>query len=153
MRYEVVVVTNYFEAYNPTHLSVTISLKEGWNMISLPFDDHNLSELVSLTAGELWIWTGTNYEPVDDVNKQQGFWVYCHSVDEVTLTSALSGTGMVTLFSGWNLVGPLQTCPAPGNAVIYHWDEFYEYLDENGTLEAGKGYWFFSEIDTEAVLK
>ena len=61
-------------------------------------------------------------------------------------------TGVVNLSQGWNLIGPSVQAPVPVNAKLqgnaWWWDTgsgFYRAAEKTGTLDVGKGYWFWAK--------
>ncbi len=118
-------------------------LTEGWNLITLPTNKAELSNLRKATVGDFWAWTGSSYRTAND--EDQTVWVYAETSKEVTVR-AEKESSVVTLQQGWNLVGSLENIEAPSNAeLIYSWNNKYQQIaDENAILLQGVGYWIFS---------
>ena len=128
-----------------------IALKQGWNLISVPFDNADLSELESTTK---WGWDGAKYIEVTEAKALQGLWVYTDIASEITISGDVAISATATLNSGWNLVGPAENCAAPARHTVFSWDKTYQkVLEGDNALIQGRGYWIFSDSEATVNLK
>ncbi len=136
--------TQTFYPNNGSTVTVEYTLIKGWNLITVPGYNTNLSPLNSATTGDFWIWNGEAYEVATQPEITQGFWVYADDNKTVRL-SAEKSTKEISLQTGWNLVGPTKNCYAPEEAsIVYAWNEIYEQILDSNILVQGVGYWMFS---------
>ena len=121
------------------------SLKAGWNLIAVTSDNADLDKLSRETAGVIWGWNGAAYGVIDSANATDAVWVYTAEAKTVHVIGEKSDAVM-TLNSGWNMVGPIVTADVPKEAeAVYAWDAVYTAITEKySTLEQGKGYWIFA---------
>lgn len=121
------------------------NLKRGWNLIAVTSDNVAVDQLKDVVLGKVWGWNGHAYYAINSVKATDAVWVYT----DVAKTVAVNGqksTALMTLRSGWNMVGPVVTSDVPKGAhVVYSWDTAYDMIvDKYNVLEQGKGYWIFS---------
>ncbi len=161
VQYRITVVDKYGvkQSYNTDSSEQTwfITLDEGWNLLSLPCEDGDISNLKKY-VDSIWTWNGVGYELATDVPAaQEGFWVYNSGQERVVEVSGNAPSETtVKLDQGWNLTGPAQNCYAPANATsIYSWssDKYNTVLQETGIMMMTRGYWMFTmEQDAEVAL-
>ncbi len=138
-------------------VSVQISLKAGWNMVSLPVVPANpYYKSVFPTALVAYSWNPAtkSYAPVTNLEAGKGYWVAvsADAVATVVGSPVLSWTKSIT--AGWNMIGSVNAVvgisnpeDTPDNSVqkfTYWWNPATKsYLYGFGTqaIEAGKGYW------------
>jgi len=122
--------------HNP-ELVYSITLLEGWNLISSPLDQSNDSLTLVLqsitgkwnvvkyydTLDKTDPWKtyrpGSSLNDLANIDNTMGFWIYI-TQPNVTLTVSGSEPTLtaITLYAGWNLVGyPSQTEMLVGNAL------------------------------------
>ncbi len=126
-------------------VKVVYDLKEGWNLIAMPGDNAETTDLQKATAGDFWAWNGSAYETTENPAACQGIWVYAPKTVQAIVTAEKSDVD-ISLQSGWNLVGPKENITVPETAhTVYSWNETYqEIADENAVLIQGIGYWIFT---------
>ena len=143
-----------FGVSNETLQTEYLTLKSGWNLISVPVAKADLTAIKSATSGSIWGWNGTAYVAVEEIQPLQGLWIYSENTTELTISGEKVEDANVTLKSGWNLYGPAETCVAPEGLSIYTWDEAYSNLfDASATLIPGQGYWFYSADEKQINLR
>ena len=103
---------------------LTIDLKEGWNLISIPFrpSDTAITTVLSSIEGKYDIvWSYNASDMLDhwksfnvnkpyrgdlwEIDNRIGIWVNMTSADVLTLEGTSLSTTDIVLFKGWNLVG------------------------------------------------
>ena len=134
--------------------SITITIKEGWNMISVPLK-------APITCDRrfefIYTWDAVNktYVEVTSFEPGKGYWVLSEEEINVTFTGSEELSEYeINLTKGWNLIGTiiykvdLSTLPATVQEkilAVYTWDpEKGDYVDTK-TLEPGKAYWILVE--------
>lgn len=130
---------------------ITLQLKTGWNLVSLPFAAEQLDQQIQNPA---WIWNEIDYVSTDTVDAQQGFWIYATESQEIQVVGTQTGQGVISLSKGWNLAGPAQNCPIPTGLTVYGFDGTTQDLNfTNQTLVTGRGYWIFTKQPKQIILK
>jgi DNA-binding beta-propeller fold protein YncE len=142
-----------------TYRTVTITLKTGWNMVSVPvtLDPENNSPAdVFPGAVAVYTWNAGNksYEVPLTIEPECGYWVAVTGDTTITLTGALvTSWSDHPLFAGWNMVGSVSGAPvAVGDlddgstgAVltnsIYCWNPTGKCYDCSSDIQEGLGYW------------
>ena len=116
-----------------------ITLTEGWNLISLPFEqpDESYESVLSSIDGKWdrimaydalvsqpWQSTAT-YKPaslneLSELNHKMGFWINITESDvSLTVRGNITSSTSITLYAGWNLVSyPTQTTETVANAFF-----------------------------------
>jgi beta propeller repeat protein len=102
-----------------------IELQPGWNLISLPFDTHNMSveSVLNSIAGKYDAvrayspdnpggpWLGYRPDRPAELNdlatfdKKMGYWVHVSEACTLQISGVPTQTTSITLHAGWNLVG------------------------------------------------
>ncbi len=137
--------TQTFLPADGNELKVVYNLAEGWNLIAMPGDNADTSELEAATTGNFWAWNGIAYETVEVPVACQGIWVYAPKAVQ-TIVSYEKCNAEIILESGWNLVGPKENIKVPEVAhTVYSWNDTYQNIaTEDALLIQGVGYWIFS---------
>lgn len=145
--------SGFVQVFNAAVNELTLTIHEGWNLLSLPFAMDAVTELEAMTGSELWVWDGQNYQVADRLAAQQGFWVNSQYAGTFTVTGETDTLGLVELQAGWNLAGPVNNMNVPENLLIYGHGEAYETLQTSGILVVGRGYWIHTESEQTIELK
>jgi hypothetical protein len=104
----------------------TISLKQHWNLISIPVQptDTSISSVLSSINGKylaVYAYDGNNYEayipgassnPLKKIEAGRGYWVYMNDAATLTVEGSEASKN-VNLKIGWNLVGYSSTQSVP----------------------------------------
>jgi hypothetical protein len=125
----------------------SIGLSAGWNLISIPCDAADLTELQAALEGGCWAWEAGGYVAVTAPQALQGLWVYAPESAEVTVPGVPALDTMAVLLPGWNLVGPVADCPVPGSLQsVFGWQDRYQsVLDAaDPALLQTRGYWIYT---------
>jgi parallel beta-helix repeat protein len=110
-----------------THIGDIIYLKQGWNLISIPFiqSDTNLSNVLSSIDGfydavqyyvgdssDSWnhyhVSKGSNLNDLDRIDHFMGFWIHIMESEDVPFIypgSQPNSNQTISLYPGWNMVG------------------------------------------------
>ena len=149
--------------------TVTLSLVQGWNLISLPVEPANPAVDAVLGtatrdggrdkvfAGTVWqyVCNGTgegHYETVTEMHALLGYWVYSPtSATPSVIGTPLAASQKLGLPKDWSLIGPTADVGVSQNnnlrAPVWWWDAVtcqYKTLDPaSEVLTAGRGYWFY----------
>ncbi len=146
---KLVVVDNsgYTQTFVPAdgnEICVVYDLTAGWNLIAMPGENADITDLKDVTIGNFWIWNGTAYEKTTAPQACEGVWVYAPRTAQ-TVVTANKSDAEITLLPGWNLVGPKENIEVPEAAhTVFAWNKTYEQILEGGTMLQGVGYWVFS---------
>ncbi len=140
--------SGFQQSYYPENNNKMVTeykLNKGWNLISLPGKNAELTELKSATTGEFWVWDGNTYQAATTPEIGAGFWVFAPEASSISISAEKSAKPII-LTTGWNLVGPTENCPIPeAGFLVYSWNETYQSIvDDNATLIRGIGYWIFA---------
>ena len=146
----------------PAAYSFTYELKQGWNLISIPFNqNYTLSEVFGDLAVYAFTWNSTtkSYQPVSVLEPFKGYWVYVPKDVNITIYSNdIIMKYTTTLEPGWHLIGTVYLDPSWGGSVqvnvtsgalypgAFWWnpstgDYVEKPLDQ---LASGKAYWLLA---------
>ncbi len=133
-----------------TYSGVTMNVRGGWNMLSLPLLPSNqpASFVFPGSSGFLPLAYTTTYELRDTIQTGSGYWVRYPSGGSYPITGDTLLTDTVDVAAGWNLVGSI-TRPIPAGSVtsdppgimtsgFFGYDGSYEHAS---TIEPGQAYW------------
>ena len=134
-----------------------VTLNTGWNLISVPLNDVDLSVMKDLTVGKYWKWDGQSYqELVGSPQALEGIWV--HSLVNnfpVKVTGFETDQDYIDLTSGWNLKGPQENMYFDDQAItVYAWTNENEYVrvsEAVNQIVSGHGYWIFNPDDDKTI--
>jgi hypothetical protein len=146
-------------------VEIQLSLKAGWNMVSVPvvpIDDSPSAVFPGVAGIFTWDATSRSYYVPTVIEPEKGYWV---AVTEDT-TIIISGTPIDTwtndIRAGWNMIGSVITVvsiadpnDAPDGSVItpaYWWDPVSKSYILTTDIEPGKGYWAASVNDCTLTL-
>lgn len=133
-------------------VTVNYTLEKGWNLIAVPGNGADMSEVKAVAVGALWRWDGYKYVETDAQKAYEGVWVYTTKAASVNV-SAMKGEGTIMLMPGWTMAGPGNNVAVPDNvgAVFSYKQKYESILDKYDLLYQGVGYWFF--VTRETTLK
>jgi len=134
-------------------ISRTISMQQGWNLISSPFEEFEIDTDCELDASIFgYNTTDKNYEVVsslDDMVGGYGYWVKVKENCEIAFVG-LQLVTYVDLDAGWNMIGTvnneeIELDNIKGDCVItaslYKYDTNSENYAVATSLSPGIGYW------------
>jgi photosystem II stability/assembly factor-like uncharacterized protein len=128
-------------------LEKTVSILDGWNLISLPVSrlDHSVRSVYPSTIqGTLFSFSSIYQLAGDTLSYGIGYWIKSSaSKNQVVRGTALS-TVNVDLNAGWNIIGSVDhDIPAPSGGIIS--SNVFEFTGTGyttvSTIQPGKGYW------------
>jgi alpha-tubulin suppressor-like RCC1 family protein len=139
------------------HLEFALSLRCGWNFISLPLRPlatspaELLAPLASASAPRLWQWTGPGpghgaYRLVSEVAPLVGYWLFVEGTEAPAplVVAGLPVPGAVALRPGWQTVGPGAVVGGLSAPVVVCWRWTPTGLEPVRELVPGGGYWLFA---------
>jgi hypothetical protein len=115
----------------PSGSSTVLSLKEGWNLISVPVQPSNTAVETVLSSingkySALYAYNGNSYEVYEpgeassDLKKVEagrGYWIYMTSAANLTINGSAANKS-VQLKTGWNLVGYNSQQSSPASQAL-----------------------------------
>lgn len=139
----------YFEG-SVEQSSFTANVREGWNLIGLPFhaSDSSVSALFpNHIPGTLYSFDG-NYQTESELTPGVGYWLRFPAAEAVSVAGDAIETLSISLNEGWNMISgiscdvSLSSVSDPGNVIIpgtlYEFDGSYQLTD---TIGEGSGHW------------
>jgi hypothetical protein len=158
----------------PLRFGLRVPVLSGWNLVSLPYNDQFTEHEffvddfgAELTMGDAWAWDAPNqqYAGLEDdkiIDPQIGMWVYADIESEIK-TRPLRGlldAGPITLYQGWNMIGPVRPVEAAyvyqfASGPIWYWDpaeSVYVMLDLKEQMQPTRAYWLYYELDDQPLL-
>ena len=133
---------------------VTLNIRQGWNLLSLPSSTFDMSPLAGY--GTFWAFSKDHYEVISTPKAMQGFWLFSLADEEKSIALHSNNYGDYlpkVLDPDWTLVGPIESGYFPGTIKsVFTWNkQSREYdpvnLDETMMIP-GVGYWLKTEDDT-----
>jgi len=129
--------------------SVTCSLLDGWNIVSLPLEVDDYSKTVNYpTATSYAFEYNGSYAITPVLETGRGYWLKFAAVQNTNLSGGLIIRDTVEVKVGWNLIGSislpiraLSISSVPGGIVT---SQFFSYRGSYfivDTIQPGKGYW------------
>jgi hypothetical protein len=131
--------------------TLTISVHEGWNFISLPLNvpDFRTTTLFPTAISKTFCFEG-GYTMKDTLEAGTGYWLKFAQSEQITLIGSLQQEYGCSLRTGWNMIGSFHEKIAVDKLESDFCDivksNYYGYDSGAGyvradTLEPGKGYW------------
>ncbi|MFA7288768.1 MAG: M6 family metalloprotease domain-containing protein [Melioribacteraceae bacterium] len=132
----------------PQALTINSTIKQGWNIISLPINtiEKNITNLLSDPSAKIWQFDD-GYTNANSLAMGMGYW-YKALEEKTVLYNGFKAENKVSVKQGWNLIGPFeqainitQVTSLPADILfskIYGYDGSYNIVTD---LEPGKGYW------------
>lgn len=141
---------------NPSRQEMRIPIHVGYNLISVPYED---AELTPTSPSSIRIFSPTNNPnsregtviELDEILPGRAYWVSSTSVSEIIVKGTESSSTTIELEQGWNPIGPLSHKIDMNNITIDPSDAWslpfvYAYNPERRsyeavtTLQPGRGY-------------
>jgi beta propeller repeat protein/parallel beta-helix repeat protein len=161
-------------------VELSISLQDGWNLISIPFDLHDRTvegALASISGkwdvakyydGLSKTWksyrVGGTHNDLWSLGRRMGFWLHTIEACNLTVSGVEFESTSITLYAGWNLVAyPTMTEKTVAMALwgtsadrVEVHDPASPYLisavGSNYVMKPGQGYWVRVPADTMWVV-
>ena len=130
--------------------TITLTMKRGWNMISVPVvvSDFRRSVLYPQAISNAFAYNGSGYEIVDTLEHRKGYWLKFSSAQEISLSGSPRLSDTVDVIPGWNMIGTLtnpivaSTISQEPNGIVttryFGYSGSYFAAD---TLMPGRAYW------------
>ncbi len=127
-----------------------LTLKAGWNLLSLPVDPHNdtVSALYPGAAGPAFTYSSGGYGVQSTVTVGTGYWLRFIGPESLSFTGAGLPVDSIPVHAGWNLIGSVSTdlpvasltSTVPGMITSKFFGYAGSYVIAD-TIHAGSGYW------------
>jgi len=155
-----VYVTSYYtaESFEYYEVSVSLSLNEGWNIISIPLNT-SINGLPSLfDTVSMFGYKNNSWFVPEEIDNKLGYWIKVNESVNVTIVGTKVLDKTIEMNSGWNLVGypylvEKNVSELYSDAIVYGYvdSEWYSYDSDRefNTLERfrpGYGYWVKPKI-------
>lgn len=134
--------------FSPTVDCMDINLSTGWNLVSVPFlnNDMSASNIFSNSSSEIFGY-GNGYFAADTLLNGAGYWVKYDNAQSLQICGT-PVTASIDVSTGWNLIGPFDTQVAvqnitstPPNLIISAFFGYNFGYTTADTLMPGNGYW------------
>ena len=138
-----------------------VHLEPGWNLISFRLagvDDSVISVFAGVRIGSVWGYDAqlAGHESVTTIEPGRGYWLYSLRACDVRHVGYPQLHATVTVYPGWNLVGPLGSTAVPVSPAIravLRWSTQDRDYEDAVILEVGQGYWFDAVDAVEIELQ
>ena len=139
-----------------TSVDVDITLKAGWNMVSVPVTADNMSTgevFPGVDVVYTWNPTSKSYTMPTTVESEKAYWVAVTEDKTITVTGEPVEDWTDTIPAGWNMTGSVygdsvavaDLVDNPSGCVqkgaIYHWNPTLKCYETATEIEQGLGYW------------
>ncbi len=141
-------------------VEVELSLKAGWNMVSVPVapEDNSVSAVFpGVAAVFTWDPVSRSYIVPSTIEPDTGYWVAVIEDGNITVSGVPIETWTTDIKAGWNMIGSLITSTSiadpnddPDGSVqpfAYWWDPVTRTYILTTIIEPTKGYWVASVQD------
>lgn len=130
-------------------VSTTMSIRSGWNMVSLPLlvSPARRDSVFPTAISRMFSYDG-GYLTRDSLMPMKGYWLKFPSDQDVSVTGLTDTADTARLVPMWNMIGAISTPVAvgslsadpPGNVLTdyFGYDTAYHIAD---TLKPGRAYW------------
>lgn len=137
------------EASAPVTITQSFSLRNSWNMISIPFtlNDYTKTHLYPSAVSSAFSFEGS-YIPYGTLKNGVAYWLKFNGDQNVPLSGILRSQDTINTIFGWNMIGsigaavPVSTISSiPGGLAT---SKFYGYAGsyyDADTIQPGNGYW------------
>jgi len=137
-----------------TEVEIQISLKAGWNMVSVPVTLQDTSA-ASVFAGTEVVYTWNpatkSYYPPTDVEPEKSYWVAVLSDMDISVSGVPVYNWTSDITAGWNMSGsvfdtvsfadPQDNPDGSVEAFAFWWNPVSKSYDFVTTIESKKGHW------------
>ena len=143
-------------------MSLTIPYFDGWNMVGLPMNVSDPSQITVFPGSveeTLFGYDGTYYSAASLI-PGSGYWLMFGDETDIQITGTAVNSVEIQLFGGWNLITGVSTSVQledivdPENLIIsgtiYGFQESYNQVE---ILYPGRGYWLKSNGDGIIIVE
>ncbi len=141
----------------------TISVREGWNIISVPLTvaDARASSLFPAASSAAYGFDPTQgYVVRDTLQNGVGYWLKFPSAQNDSIRGGVRNQDSLTVYAGWNLVGSISSSAIadsiiqiPPGIVLSSYYRYHGTYSSADTLEPGGAYWVKISQNGRLVLK
>ena len=158
---------NRIQVFGPrTTVDIDISLKVGWNMVSVPVEADDMSTAAvfpDVDAVYTWNPIGKSYTVPTTIESEKGYWVAVDSDRTISVTGAPVTDWTDGVSTGWNMIGSVHggsvNFSAPDDdpdgsveGFVYWWHPTTKSYVYGTSVETGKGYWAASTSGCDLTL-
>lgn len=134
--------------FTPTVNCYNIDIKAGWNLVSVPLINNDMSSVNIFPNSSSQIFAYSDgYYVADSLINGIGYWVN-YSDNQTIQICGTEISSSISVSSGWNLIGPFNhpvpvqnISSVPPNIIVSSFFEYNESYEIADTLNPGKGYW------------
>ena len=142
-----------------TAVSIVVSYKDRWNLVSVPFtvSDSSKASLFPNAVSQALAYQG-NYVSKSTLSNRVGYWLKFSSAQNIPFIGTPRTLDSVSVVSGWNLIGSISH-PVPTSSItplgtviqsfFYGYDRRYFQAD---TISPGNGCWVKVTSNGQLVL-
>ncbi|RMF56466.1 MAG: choice-of-anchor D domain-containing protein [Calditrichaeota bacterium] len=137
------------------------AVNKDWNLVGLPLlvpDNFYLSVYPNAIPGTLFGWDG-QYVAEDSLQPGHGYWLRFPVADTVVISGTFSGTQLISLKPGWNMISGASCDIALVDVIdpqgiivpstLYGFDQAYFLAD---SILQGRGYWIRASDSGQVIL-
>jgi cyclomaltodextrinase / maltogenic alpha-amylase / neopullulanase len=145
---------------NASPSSTGISVRKGWNLISLPLEvpDGRVSSLFPDAITRASFYGNLGYQETDSLLRGIGYWLKCDSTTVVSVGGLPIDNFEVPVTAGWNLIGAFSTVintasiiSSPPGIILSSFFEYNAGYNAAQALQPGRGYWV--KVSAMGILK
>ena len=154
----------------PDPIDFDITLKSGWNMVSVPLaldSEHSLPSQVFPDIEAIYTWSPDtkSYTVPPVIEPARGYWVAVVAGKTITVTGIPVSAWGSPISAGWTMMGSVHSTEPvavsslgeapPGSILsnaIYKWDPVSKSYTSADTIEEGRGYWLAATQDCDLVM-
>lgn len=134
--------------FTPTVDCIDININSGWNLLSVPYlnNDMSASNVLPNSSSEVFGY-GNGYYVVDSLLNGDAYWVKYNN-SQVIPICGMENITPINVNAGWNLIGPFnEQVPVqniisqPPNIIISAFFGFEAGYTPADILNPGRGYW------------
>jgi hypothetical protein len=148
-----------FSEYTGMPTATTVSLFNGWNLLSVPVQAEDMSTTSLFPTAATFAYAyQSGYQRRDTLRHGRGYWVKFNGDQAQALDGTPVAIDTVDVFTGWNMVGAPGLPISAGDVVpvattlksgFFSYDPGYNVAD---TLFPGKGYWIKVDANGQLIL-
>jgi VCBS repeat-containing protein len=144
---------------------LSLDIRPGWNLVSIPFDLEQAEVSQVLTnhgvAWPVWCWDGNAYRTATQLAVGKAYWIYLRGIEAeaLALRGTRHGRPTIRLAAGWQTFGPAWPTAAEFGAdtafPLWEWSrtlQCYVAVTAGQQLQLGQGYWILMLQDGDLPI-